>query len=74
MSIVAAIAVAGLAILFLIVRVDNDRSTVLPDPTGPFTVARTSLVLSDSHATEAMAPINGSTRRLYMWVWYPRSG
>ena len=54
-------------------RFDNGRATVLPNPTGAFAVGRTSWVLADSNATEVMAPGRGSTRKLYLWAWYPAS-
>ena len=74
MAIIAGIAAVGFAILVAIMRFDNGRATVLPNPTGAFPVGRTSWVLADSNATEVMAPGRGSTRKLYLWAWYPRIG
>jgi dienelactone hydrolase len=41
---------------------DHNRETILPQPTGPFAVGRTTYVWKDSARTE---------RELFAWIWYP---
>lgn len=65
------IAFIGLAVLISIMYFDNGRLTMLPTPTGNFAVGRTSLVMADSNAADVMAPVSGSTRKIYAWMWYP---
>jgi dienelactone hydrolase len=69
----------GGAILVLVVlvatfgclKVQSDRSAVLPAPTGPDRVGRTVYDWVDQSRMDPFAP-NGSTpRELSVWVWYP---
>ena len=50
---------------------DHNRETVLPTPTGPFPVGRTTEVWSDAAQSDAMVPAPGAKRELLAWIWYP---
>lgn len=51
---------------------DHNRDTILPSPTGPFAVGRTSFVWSDAHV-DSQAQQPGTRRELLAWIWYPAS-
>jgi dienelactone hydrolase len=51
--------------------VDHTRETMLPTPTGPYTVGRTTYFWSDPVRVDPMAPQAGTKRELAAWVWYP---
>ena len=74
-------ALIGAVVLFLVIlmaafsylKVQSDRSAVLPGPTGPDRVGRSVYVWADQSRMDPFAP-NGSTpRELSVWVWYPAS-
>ncbi len=50
---------------------DHNRQTLLPTPTGPFAVGRTTYVWSDPVHSDSMAPQPGAKRELFVWIWYP---
>jgi dienelactone hydrolase len=65
------VAVTGITLLLGTLWLDHTRATMLPTPTGPFAVGRTTYVWSDPAQTELMAPQPGSKRELFAWIWYP---
>lgn len=50
---------------------DHNRETILPTPTGPSVVGRTTYVWSDRAHFDPMAPQPGAKRELAAWIWYP---
>ena len=69
----------GVAVLLLVVlvagfgylKVQSDRSVVLPAPSGPDRVGRAVYDWVDQSRMDPFAP-NGSTpRELSVWIWYP---
>ena len=68
---VALLAVLGIAALWGWMRLDHNRATTLPAPTGPFAVGRTTSVWSDAAQTDPLAPQPGTKRELFVWIWYP---
>ena len=59
-----------IALLFAL-HLDHDRSTVLPLPTGPFNVGRSSFTWFDDTRTDALAPPSLTRHAIVAWVWYP---
>lgn len=70
MAVVGMLGVTGIAILLGWLLLDHNSETLLPTPTGPFPVGRTTYVWSDAQA-DPLAPQPGTTRELVAWVWYP---
>jgi predicted dienelactone hydrolase len=62
---------AGVALVLGLLRLDHDRATTLPMPTGSFAVGRTLAVWSDPAYPDPLAPPPGATRELAVWIWYP---
>jgi len=71
MVVVALFAVVGIAALLGLLRLDHNRETTLPTPTGPFAVGRTTYAWSDAAQADALAPQPGTKRELRAWIWYP---
>ena len=69
--VLALFAVVGVAVLLGLLWLDHNRETMLPTPTGPFAVGRTTYVWSDAAQAELMAPQPGTKRELFAWIWYP---
>jgi len=69
--VVALFAVVAIAVLMGLMWLDHKRETLLPAPSGPFAVGRTTYVWSDPARVDPMAPQPGSTRELLAWIWYP---
>src|SRR5271163_213468 len=65
------LAILGLAVLLGVLWLDHTRETVLPTPTGPFAVGRTTYVWTDATRTEIMAPKPDTKREIFAWIWYP---
>jgi dienelactone hydrolase len=69
----------GAAVLLLVVlvatfgylKVQSDRSVVLPPPTGPDRVGRTVYDWVDQSRMDPFAPTGSTPRELSVWVWYP---
>jgi predicted dienelactone hydrolase len=71
---VAAIIVAGtLAVVGVIafLWIDHRRETVLPEPTGPFAVGRSTYAWKDAPGEDPVAPRPGTKREVLVWMWYP---
>jgi predicted dienelactone hydrolase len=62
--------ILGIVVLSGLLVWDHDRDTVLPAPTGPFTVGRTTCTWSDPTHADPLAPQPGK-RELLAWIWYP---
>ena len=67
----ALLGVLGVTALFALLWLDHNRETMLPVPTGPFAVGRTTYVWSDNSRTVPPAPQSGTKHELAVWVWYP---
>jgi dienelactone hydrolase len=68
LALVGLLAVGGLlGALWLERRVE----TRLPMPTGSFAVGRTIAHWTDAATLDTLAPIQGATRELLVWIWYP---
>jgi predicted dienelactone hydrolase len=67
----ALFAVVAIAVLLGLMWLDHNRETTLPTPTGPFAVGRTTYVWSDPAHLDPMAPLPGTKRELFAWIWYP---
>jgi predicted dienelactone hydrolase len=68
---VALFLVLGVAVLLGWMRLDHNRETTLPTPTGPYVIGRTTTVWSDAAETDPRAPGPGAKRELFVWIWYP---
>ncbi len=69
-------ACSGVMIVFVLLGLlwlDHNRETVLPTPTGSFTVGRTTYLWSDQIKTDSLATQQGGRRRIFAWIWYPAS-
>ena len=64
-------AVVGIAVLLGLLWLDHNRETMLPTPTGPFAVGRTTYAWSDAVQADPLAPPPGTKRELFAWLWYP---
>ncbi len=71
MIVLALLAVVGIAILLGLLRLDHNRETTLPTPTGPFAVGHTTHVWGDDSHADPTAPQPGSKREILAWIWYP---
>src|SRR5229473_2553591 len=71
MAVVALFAVVAIAVLLGLMWLDHKRQTLLPAPSGPFAVSRTTYVWSDRVHLDPMAPQPGTKRELLAWIWYP---
>jgi len=70
-GVLALIAVAGLAVLLAALWVDQGRSTLLPAPSGPYQVGRTTYIWKDETRVDPYAPVAGTRQELAVWIWYP---
>ncbi|MEO8999256.1 MAG: hypothetical protein ABI227_04615 [Rhodanobacter sp.] len=61
----------GIGLLLCLLWFDHGRHTTLPMPTGSFAVGRMMYRWSDATQPDAMAPLQGATRDLVVWIWYP---
>jgi predicted dienelactone hydrolase len=70
-AILMALGMAGCGALVGFLAFDHGRETVLPEPTGPFTVGRSTLAWVDESADDPVAPKPGTKREVLVWMWYP---
>ena len=68
---VAALVLVVLVAAFGYLKVQSDRSVVLPAPTGPDRVGRTVYDWVDQSRMDPFAPNSWTPRELSVWVWYP---
>lgn len=67
----------GLCILLLLIVLvtslwlEHRVSVTLPKPTGSFAVGRTVYDWRDDRTNDALAPLPGTKRELFVWLWYP---
>ena len=64
-------AVLGIAVLLGSLWLDHTRETVLPAPTGPYKVGRTTYAWTDESRLNTYAPTPGTKQELSVWIWYP---
>jgi dienelactone hydrolase len=67
----AILAVIGIVSLVATLWWDHNRETILPVPTGPFAVSRTTFVWTDPAYPDSMAPHPNTPREIFAWIWYP---
>ncbi len=65
------IGVSSLLITLGLMWADHNHATVLPTPTGPFVVGRTTDIWSNTKQPELMAPQSNTKREIFAWIWYP---
>lgn len=53
------------------IEVQRHRTTVLPVPTGSYTVGRMEYDWRDQARDDPLAPLAGTKRELVVWAWYP---
>ena len=68
-----AVLLLGGVVLVAMVRWEHARPMTLPKPTGPFAVGRTSFTWTNDALTDDLAPIPGTKRTVFVWMWYPAS-
>lgn len=68
-----AVLVVGGVALVAMVRWEHGRPMTLPRPTGHFAVGRTSFTWTNEALTDDLAPIAGTKRTVFVWMWYPAS-
>lgn len=68
---VVIIGIIGLIVVLSLMWIDHNKETILPTPTGPFAVGRTTYVWSDAKQPELMAPKTNTKREIFAWIWYP---
>ena len=70
----AALGLFSLAVtLFVLAKLQPDSAT-LPEPTGPYSVGRVRYDWLDAHRIDPLAPTQGTSRELPVWIWYPAAG
>jgi pimeloyl-ACP methyl ester carboxylesterase len=62
--------VLAVVLLLWALRLDHGSKTALPEPTGPYPVARAIYDWTDPATPDPLAP-KGTTRELLVWIWYP---
>lgn len=67
----AVFAAGGVAVLLGSTWLGHLGETILPMPTGPYPVGRTTCVWIDPTGIDPMAPLPGTRRELFAWIWYP---
>ncbi len=70
-GVLALIAVVGIATLLGSLWLDHTRSTMLPTPTGPYKVGRTTYASTDETRLNPFAPAPNTRQELGIWMWYP---
>ena len=68
---VVTIAITLLTVLLLTMLRERKTTVILPAPTGHFAVGRTTFAWTDEAAADELAPVPGSKRQVFVWVWYP---
>src|ERR1700675_4177510 len=68
---VALFAIVGLMVLFGLLRREHKTEITLPEPTGHFTVGRTTYAWVNNAETDELAPSPGAKREVVVWIWYP---
>lgn len=71
MAFVVLFGLVGVAVLWGLLWLDHTRETMLPTPTGPFAVGRTTYGWSNAAQPELMAPEPGTKQEILAWIWYP---
>jgi len=69
--VVGLLAFVGIAVLLGLLWMDHNRETMLPTPTGPFAVGRTTYTWRDAAHADPLVPQPGTKRELLAWIWYP---
>jgi predicted dienelactone hydrolase len=64
------LALAGVAVLFFLIRHEHNSALTLPEPTGNFAVGRSTFRWSDPSARDELSPV-GAKREVMVWIWYP---
>jgi len=69
--VLALVAVAGVLALLGSLWLDHARSTMLPIPTGPYKVGRSTYAWTDETRLNPFAPTPNTRQELGIWMWYP---
>jgi len=73
MGLLALIAVLTGVALIAAVRWEHSSDMILPKPTGPFPVGRSTFSWTNEALTDPRAWTTGSKREVFVWLWYPAS-
>ena len=65
--------IVGAVGLVALVRWEHGRPMTLPRPTGHFAVGRTSFTWTNDALADELAPLPGTQRTVFAWMWYPAS-
>ncbi len=65
------VVLVGAAALIGLVRWEHGSDMTLPRPTGRFAVGRTSFTWTNDALTDELAPVPGTKRTVFVWMWYP---
>ncbi len=65
------LAIAGIAAILGLLRLEHGFAISLPEPTGSFAVGRVSYDWVDSARIDTLAPAANQNRELVVWIWYP---
>ena len=64
-------AVAGLAGILALLKLEHNSETLLPVPSGHFSVGRVSYAWLNAAQSEDLAPAAETKREVVAWIWYP---
>ena len=70
-ALLAMSAVVGGAALLAVLWLEHRTDVTLPAPTGSFAVGRATFAWADEAHPDPLAPIQGTKRKLCVWIWYP---
>src|SRR6202790_4832240 len=68
---VSLLAMVALMVLLGLLRREHKTEITLPEPTGHFTVGRTTYAWVNNAETDELAPSPGAKREVVVWIWYP---
>jgi predicted dienelactone hydrolase len=67
-------AIAGIALLLLVLWLEHKSSITLPAPSGNYAVGRVEFDWVDPQRIDWLAPAPGTHREITVWIWYPADG
>ncbi len=73
LAVLAILGVFTVGVLLGSLWLEHRTEVTLPTPTGPFAVGRATFAWADD-APDTLAPVPGSKRELFVWIWYPAAG
>jgi hypothetical protein len=72
-GVIIAVLLLGCVALIAMTRWEHARPMTLPKPTGHFAVGRTSFTWTNGALDDDLAPMAGTKRTVFVWMWYPSS-